>query len=229
MIGAVLTLIIAVAVPVYWTRETTRQRGVEAELELKALEDGAVVYIANCASCHGDYGEGTVDGPPVQGTVLEIADIEKATAEGTQAFPSAAHIYSRDRGGPLNTTEIGYVAFFIKNWDTEVMQEVRGDAKQIDVEVYEYIYEPSQIEVKVGEPVRLVLVNVGQLRHAWRLDGGEVEVVDEGPTDDVFLELEPRVPTAVEFVPLKKGTLTFYCPVPGHAERGEVGTLVVVD
>jgi plastocyanin len=229
LIGAVLTLIIAVSVPVYWTRESTRQSGVEAELEMKALEQGAAFYIANCASCHGDFGEGTVDGPPVRGTLLEIADIEKATAEGTEAFPSTKHVYAREAGGTLAVTEIGDIAFFIKNWDTEVLREVRGEARQIDVEVYEFTYEPAEITVEVGKPVRLTLVNVGQFRHTWRLEGAEVEIVDEGRTDTIFLELKQRVPASIEFIPLEKGTVSFYCTIPGHAEKGEVGTLVVVD
>lgn len=229
LIGATLTLIIAVAVPVYWTRESIRQRGVEAELEMKALEQGAASYIANCASCHGDFGEGTVDGPPLRGTQLEPADIEKATAEGTEAFPSTKHMYGREAGGPLATHEIGDIAFFIKDWDTEVLRRVRADVRRIDVEVYEFTYEPAEITLEVGKPVRLTLVDVGRLRHAWRMEGAEIEIVDGGRTDSIFLELEPGVPATIEFIPLEKGAVTFYCPVPGHAERGMVGTMVVVN
>jgi len=229
LIGAVLTLIIAVAVPVYWTREETRKSGVEAELEMKSLEQGAAFYVTNCASCHGDYGEGTADASPLRGTTLEIADIVRAAAEGVEAFPSTQHVYARDAGGPLAAHEIADIAFFIKNWDAEVLAELRGDVRQIDVEVSEFAYEPSEITAQVGEPVRLNLVNVGQLSHAWRMEGGEVELVDGGEADDVFLELEPGGSAAIEFIPLKVGTLTFYCPLPDHADRGEVGTVVIVD
>jgi plastocyanin len=229
LIGAVLTLIIAVSVPVYWTRESTRQRGVEAELETKSLEEGAALYIANCASCHGDFGEGTVDGLPLRGTVLEIADIERATAEGTQAFPSTTHVYAREAGGPLSVSEISNIAFFIKNWDSQVLADVRAEPRQIDIEVYEFGYDPAQITVEVGKPVRLTLVNEGEFRHTWLLEGAEVEIPDEGKTDSISLDLKQGVPATVEFTPLEKGTMSFRCTLPGHAEKGEVGTLVIAD
>lgn len=229
LIGAVLTLIIAVAVPVYWTRESTRKSDVEAELEMKSLEQGAALYVADCASCHGDYGEGTADGSPLRGTTLDTAEIERATAEGVEAFPSTQHVYARDAGGPLAAHEIADIAFFVKNWDAEVLAEVRGDVRQIDVEVSEFAYEPAEITVEVGKPVRLNLVNVGELSHAWRMEGGDVELVDGGRAEDVLLEMEPGESAAIEFIPLKPGTLTFYCPLPGHADRGEVGTVVMVD
>lgn len=229
LIGAVLTLIIAVAVPVYWTRESTRKSGVESELEMKSLEQGAAFYVTHCASCHGDYGEGTADGSPLRGTTLETAEIVRATAEGVEAFPSTQHVYDRDAGGPLDAHEIADIAFFIKNWDAEVLSEARGDVRQVDVEVSEFAYEPAEITVQVGEPVRLNFVNVGQLSHAWRMEGGEVELVDGGEIEDVFLEMEPGESAAVEFISLEAGTLTFYCPLPEHADRGEVGTVVMVD
>jgi mono/diheme cytochrome c family protein/uncharacterized cupredoxin-like copper-binding protein len=229
VIGAVLMLVIAVAVPVYWTRESTRQEGVAAELDLKSLEQGAALYVANCASCHGDFGEGTPDGSPLRGTTLELADIERATAEGVEAFPSTQHVFDREAGGPLAAHEIADIAFFIKNWDAEVLQAARGEPRSIAIEVSEFAYEPSQLTVQVGTPVRLTLVNDGELRHAWRLEGTEVEMVGEGKVDSIELELEPGVPATVEFTPLKAGTASFYCPISDHAERGEVGTLVIVD
>jgi uncharacterized cupredoxin-like copper-binding protein len=229
LIGAALTLVIAVAVPVYWTRESTRREGVEAELELKSLEQGAALYVDHCASCHGDFGEGTPDGSPLRGTTLELTEIERATAEGVEAFPSTQHVFAREAGGPLAAHEIADLAFFIKNWDAEVLQAARGQPRSIDIEVFEFGYEPAQVTVKVGQTLRLTLVNEGELSHVWRLEGTEVEVAGKGKVDSIEVELEPGVPATVEFTPLKKGTARFYCPISDHAERGEAGTLVIVD
>ena len=75
----------------------------------------------------------------------------------------------------------------------------------------------STIRVKHGK-VTLKMSNPSSLPHAIAVDGHHVDkdgkTVRKGGTSTVT-------------VSLKKGTYTFYCPVPGHRAAGMKGKLIV--
>jgi uncharacterized cupredoxin-like copper-binding protein len=99
-----------------------------------------------------------------------------------------------------------------------------GDNVQVArLRLESYYFEPSRLMVQVGVPVRLILEN-GTL-----LTGHDFSIFAPA----AHLELDAYVPArqqvTVQFVPEQVGELRFYCNIDDHAERGEVGTLVVVD
>lgn len=106
-------------------------------------------------------------------------------------------------------------------------------------------YDKNRLEVKVGQPVKVMLQNEGVLEHDFSImeipHSGEVmaeEMHDEeGGHDMSSMEMDPEVHVAaetggshsVEFTPSEAGEYEFFCTVQGHKEAGMVGTLVVTN
>ncbi len=92
--------------------------------------------------------------------------------------------------------------------------------REITVSGSEFSFSPSTLEVKAGEKVRLTFKNTGKWPHDWVIEelGIRTKKVASGQTD------------TIEFTaPTKPGTLEYkvICSVPGHAEAGMTGKLVV--
>ena len=75
----------------------------------------------------------------------------------------------------------------------------------------------STLHAKVGK-VTLVMANPANLSHGVAVQGGGVN--KSGATVG-------HNGTSTVTVTLKKGTYTFYCPVPGHRQAGMQGKLIV--
>lgn len=91
-----------------------------------------------------------------------------------------------------------------------------ADAGEVTIEATEMAFDPASIEVAAGEPVNLVVTNVGEAFHDLTIDELDLRIeVDAGQTAAAGLEdLEP-------------GEYDYYCSVPGHANAGMRGTLTV--
>ena len=78
----------------------------------------------------------------------------------------------------------------------------------------------SHLTVAKPGKVTLVMANPSSagMDHAIAIEGGGVD--SDGPT------VGPGSTSKVT-VSLKKGTYTYYCPVPGHKQAGMTGTLTV--
>ncbi|MCS7173917.1 MAG: cupredoxin domain-containing protein [Armatimonadetes bacterium] len=87
----------------------------------------------------------------------------------------------------------------------------------IKVIAKEFAFEPKEIKVKVGQPVKLVLENKGVIEHDIVIE--KLNVKTEA--------LKPGKSGEVTFTPKSKGRYLIYCSVPGHKEAGMVGTLMV--
>ena len=87
-------------------------------------------------------------------------------------------------------------------------------ARDIEVTATSFSFEPSDIEVDVGEDAAIVLTSK-DIPHDFTID-----------------ELDLHVPTGARKTSegglhvTKAGTYTFYCTVPGHRSAGMEGTLV---
>lgn len=81
----------------------------------------------------------------------------------------------------------------------------------------EFAFTPSTITVKKGQPVTVTFKNNGQYPHNFTVAELNVKSDTVGPGQQ----------TIVAFTPDKTGSFTFICSVPGHADRGMKGTLVV--
>jgi plastocyanin len=81
----------------------------------------------------------------------------------------------------------------------------------------EFAFDPSTVNV-ASTSVTFNFRNDGQFPHNIAIDGRQGSIF---PNDLTAGQ------SATATIDLAPGTYTFYCPVPGHRERGMVGTLTV--
>lgn len=226
-----LALVLAVALPLYRALEPGHQEAVSGTVVQKTLDRGAVAYLENCASCHGTYGDGTTQGPPVRGTQLTLNDVRRAIAEGTQAFPSTYHIYSRTAGGPLTDPQIDDLSFLIMNWDTQAVDRARAAPALVTTELTDAGLDPAQIEMKAGEPVRLVVANFASADSLCRGDGLRGRMIEQDGTQemehDVALEVAAGETKSLEFTPTSPGSYRFLCAPSQAGAAASEGTITV--
>ena len=97
-------------------------------------------------------------------------------------------------------------------------------------------FEPSEIRVRAGETVRIVVANAGKLRHEFVL-GTMEELREHAQMMRKFPSMEHHEPHMASVAPggkativwrfTKPGTFHFACLEPGHLEAGMVGKVVV--
>ncbi len=80
----------------------------------------------------------------------------------------------------------------------------------------DYKFEPDHITVKAGK-INFTVLNNGQVAHNFKIPEKNVG----------FAQNDPGQSTTVTVV-LEPGTYRFVCDLPGHQERGMVGTITVV-
>lgn len=97
--------------------------------------------------------------------------------------------------------------------ETPVAQPV---VKEFDLTASNFQFSITEIEVKKGDRVRIVLENRSGT-HDWRLDEFNVKtkILSSGQTD------------TVEFTADKTGTFEYYCSVGSHRQMGMRGQLIV--
>lgn len=101
--------------------------------------------------------------------------------------------------------------------EEEVSAPIPSEAKEFAVSGNEYSFNPSSINVKAGDQVKITLKNTGRLVHNFVIRdlGVSGRTISPGQTD------------TIEFAVPEAGTYTFICSVPGHAIAGMLGDLVV--
>jgi plastocyanin len=97
-------------------------------------------------------------------------------------------------------------------------QSVSNTPEPLDIEIIgqNFSFQPNQITVKKGQPVRIKFVNT-QGFHDFVID--EFNIASK--------QLKENESEIIEFTPDKTGTFEFYCSVGEHRQMGMVGTLVV--
>lgn len=93
-----------------------------------------------------------------------------------------------------------------------------SSSEEIMVMGSSFKFEPSQINAKVGETVKIRFMNTSGT-HNLTIDGLNV-------TTKTLASGQEEV---VEFTPDRAGTFQFYCSVGSHREQGMVGTLTVTN
>ena len=78
---------------------------------------------------------------------------------------------------------------------------------------------PSTFEVRAGAPVTISVTSGDDQTHVFKFDSESLSAVAVG--------VGPGETRAITFNAPGKGTYGFHCDVPGHAARGEVGTMTV--
>ena len=115
-----------------------------------------------------------------------------------------------------------------------------GDIREIRVRASDDLrFEPSEIRLKVGEPVRLTMENMGLSVHDMTVDempmeggGSDGMAHDMGDGMDMgenamHLAVESHRDGTMEFTPTERGTYTYYCSVEGHRDDGMQGRMIV--
>jgi uncharacterized cupredoxin-like copper-binding protein len=95
---------------------------------------------------------------------------------------------------------------------------------------------PDRVQLVAGKKYKLLLSNPSPQKHyftarefasnSWtqKVDAGNVEI--KGAIQE--LELRPSTNAAWVLVPMKSGSYSLRCTIPGHTEAGMTGTITVV-
>ena len=109
------------------------------------------------------------------------------------------------------------------------------EPKTITLTLNEFQFQPAEITVNVGQPVKLVLKNNGTVLHDFVSTDAMVEVMEEhgamhdmgGMETAMHAAIEAGQQSTLEFKATQAGTYTFYCTIAGHKEAGMTGKLIV--
>ncbi|WP_319370685.1 cupredoxin domain-containing protein [uncultured Ilyobacter sp.] len=100
--------------------------------------------------------------------------------------------------------------------DHEVIGEVSDGVRMIDVETYQFGFEPNYIVVNAGEKVKLNFTT-RDVVHGFMVEEMNIDV-----------SINPGEISTIEFTPEKSGIYKFRCSVPcGSGHRAMIGYLIV--
>lgn len=89
--------------------------------------------------------------------------------------------------------------------------------QEITVTGSEFAFTPSTITVKKGQSVKITFKNTGAYPHNFTLADLNVQTKT----------IQPGEQDTITFTPVKTGSFAYICTVPGHADKGMKGTLIV--
>lgn len=115
--------------------------------------------------------------------------------------------------------------------------EITIYAKELEGGVFGFGLNPENItspgptlKVKVGEVVKITLINLGKIPHALAIVSELKEnapVLFNAEIGNPARPIPPKGSGSVVFKADKTGTYYYICPVPGHAQLGMWGKLVI--
>jgi mono/diheme cytochrome c family protein len=121
----VLTIAIVATFQFYQLREPSRLIADAKADKHEAEEAGSFLYAANCASCHGDDGEGAI-APPLNSKALlaDVGDDQLFGLTKTGVPGTGMPAWSQDFGGPMTDEQIRELVAFIRSWEPGLEQAV---------------------------------------------------------------------------------------------------------
>jgi plastocyanin len=138
------------------------------------------------------------------------------------AGPTASHRVGR--AGPLGRLRDAWflivvllAAFVVVGGVMAADRWVESRATHVTVTARDIAYHPADLRVEAGRTVVLSFRNDDPVFHDWMVDG--VANVDAGA--------RPGQTQTIRFTIDAPGTYRITCTVPGHADAGMTGTLVV--
>jgi mono/diheme cytochrome c family protein len=118
ILSSLALLLIALALPVYTWFEPERMAQAQADLRQDLVNDAAVMYVENCAVCHGAAGEGIGATPTLDNGALRGADYDalyKVIARGR--YGTAMAPWGASEGGIYTDYEIDALIALIRYVD----------------------------------------------------------------------------------------------------------------
>ncbi len=216
-------LVVAIFIPVYWFYELgIPALGVQGRMEQSAeeqfvtdVERGYALYLANCARCHGDDGQGGV-GPPLNDQAKLYNAISATGASGTGHLnptyvrevlevggrlvcgdPNSVMPAWREPAGPLNYREVEeLVAFLTASTDVSFVHDPAAGHGVVDPEATPHTqtgwrdtsYEPAPGSTPVPA--------------CWRNPSGVIGGGGDGPSATVEPIESPGTPDAPRVIEL---------------------------
>ena len=116
---------------------------------------------------------------------------------------------------------------------TALLSACRPAPVDVTVTLRDYAFDPAVIEVPAGAEVTLTADNRGHHEHYWALLQKDYEFSLPFTDEDVSHVLAivaadvGSVNTITFQAPSVRGEYVVICSIPGHAEKGMVGTLIV--
>jgi uncharacterized cupredoxin-like copper-binding protein len=110
-----------------------------------------------------------------------------------------------------------------------------ASATEVTITIRYSAFEPTDVTVPAGEPVRITLVNADPIEHEWIVGDAAVHERHRTGTEphhgarptEVSIAALSSEQTVVTFD--QPGTYLYICHLPGHEAYGMVGELHVVD
>ena len=118
-------LLLILALPIYAWLEPTRMAEAQADLRQEFVSDAAVLYIENCALCHGAAGEGIGPTPALDNPGLREADYDflyKTIARGR--YDTTMSGWHEDEGGALNDYQVDELVALVRYADWSQVGEL---------------------------------------------------------------------------------------------------------
>ncbi|RME75615.1 MAG: hypothetical protein D6784_07620 [Chloroflexi bacterium] len=119
-LGAVLTLATVLVFGLFSALQPGKMVATAKALEAEAIKRGAEVYARDCATCHGDRGEGVRNSGPALNTkeFLTAAPDELIFNTITDGRPGTSMpAWGQARGGPYNAQVIEDLVAYIRSWE----------------------------------------------------------------------------------------------------------------
>ena len=147
LITTIALLILVIAIPVYALREPDRMEQAQADLRQQFVSDAAVIYVENCALCHGAAGEGIGSMPGLNNEGLRTADFDilyKTIARGR--YNTVMTGWHEDEGGTLNEYQINELVALIRYADWPEVGEIAASRGLIPPTLPVPEMEPAMVE-----------------------------------------------------------------------------------
>jgi len=125
VISVLALLVLVVGLPIYVLREPDRMAQAQADLRHEFVSDAAVLYVENCAICHGAAGEGIGAVPGLDNPGLREADYDflyKTIARGR--YDTSMTGWQVDEGGIFNDYQVDELVALIRYVDWSQVREL---------------------------------------------------------------------------------------------------------
>lgn len=118
--GVLLLFSMALAFPVYLTFEPGAREQSRTDNLASLAEEGEAIWGFNCASCHGDNGEGGSAPALNSEQFLQSATNDQISLLVAVGVPGTAmSAFSQDFAGPLTSEQIKGITTYLRSWEED--------------------------------------------------------------------------------------------------------------